>query len=158
MRRIDIYTDGSCNARTKVGGYGVYLRHGDFEEVVHRGYTDTTTARMEMRAVLHAMRMLPDDESDVYIHSDSQFVVNAFKEGWLSRWRTSGFMGVKNAPLWKAIIGAMESRRKVHFHIRWLHGHQKDILDDTVFGNTVADALADYKNQESYIKDTDDNL
>lgn len=158
MRRIDIYTDGSCNARTRVGGYGVYVKDEDSEIVVHQGYTDTTTARMEMRAVLHAVRLTPYTPIDAYIHSDSQFVVNAFKDGWLSRWRTAGFVGVKNASIWKTIVFEMAKRPQAHFHIRWLHGHQKDILDETVFGNTVADALADYKNQESYIKDTDDNI
>lgn len=158
MRRIDIYTDGSCNAQTKVGGYGVYVKEDDSEIVIHQGYTGTTTARMEMRAVLHAVRLTPYDSVDVYIHSDSQFIVRAFKEGWLSRWRIAGFVGVKNAPIWKTIVLEMAKRPQAHFHIRWLHGHQKDILDDTIFGNTVADALADYKNQESYIKDTDDSI
>lgn len=158
MRKIDIYTDGSCNARTRVGGYGVYVKDEDSEIVVHQGYTDTTTARMEMRAVLHAVRLTPSIPIDVYIHSDSQFVVNTFKEGWLSRWRTAGFIGVKNASIWKTIVFEMAKRPQAHFHIRWLHGHQKDILDEKVFGNTVADTLADYKNQESYIKDTDDNI
>lgn len=158
MRRIDIYTDGSCNARTRVGGYGVYVKDGENEVVVHQGYTDTTTARMEMRAVVHAIRSVSNEPLDVYIHSDSQFVVNAFKEGWLSRWRLSNFVGVMNAPIWKVIVLELTKRPQVHFHIRWLHGHQKDILDEAVFGNTVADALADYKNQESYIKDKDDNL
>lgn len=111
-----------------------------------------------MRAVLHAIRLVSNEPLDVYIHSDSQFVVNAFKEGWLSRWRLSNFVGVMNAPIWKVIVFELVKRPQVHFHIRWLHGHQKDILDEAVFGNTVADALADYKNQESYIKDKDDNL
>lgn len=158
MRRIDAYTDGSCNARTRVGGYGVYVCGEGCETVVHQGYTDTTTARMEMRAVLHALRLSPTDSVDFYIHSDSQFIVNAFRAGWLLRWRTAGFVGVKNAPLWRAILHEMAMRTQVHFHIRWLHGHQKDILNDIVFGNTVADALADYRSQESYIKDTDDDL
>lgn len=136
----------------------MYVKDEDSEIVVHQGYTDTTTARMEMRAVLHAVRLTPYTPIDVYIHSDSQFVVNAFKDGWLSRWRTAGFVGVKNASIWKTIVFEMAKRPQAHFHIRWLHGHQKDILDETVFGNTVADALADYKNQESYIKDTDDNI
>lgn len=136
----------------------MYVKEEGRETVIHQGYTHTTTARMEMRAVLHAIRLVSNESMDVYIHSDSQFVVNAFKEGWLSRWRLSNFVGVMNAPIWKAIALELAKRPQVHFHIRWLHGHQKNILDDMVFGNTVADALADYKNQESYIKDKDDDL
>ena len=65
MRRIDIYTDGSCNARIRVGGYGVYVKEEGRETVIHQGYTHTTTARMEMRAVLHAIRLVSNESMDV---------------------------------------------------------------------------------------------
>lgn len=158
MRRLDIYTDGSCNAKTKVGGYGVYVKDDGLEIVIHQGYVDTTTARMEMRAILRAIRITPNEVVDVYIHSDSQFIVNAFKLGWLSKWRVAHFVGVKNALLWQAIVREMARKNLVRFHIRWLHGHQKDLLDEQIFGNAVADELASYQKQESYIKDTDSDL
>ena len=146
MQRITIYTDGSCNSKTGYGGYGVYLVCGDYEQVKHRGYRNTTTPRMEMRALLNAIRMVdPEVETEVTVKADSQFIVKAFKEGWLNKWRTAGFIGVKNYELWQAIIRELAVRRKMRFNIEWLAGHQKDLDDPDIFGNNVADALADYK-------------
>lgn len=151
MQRIRIYTDGSCNAKTGFGGYGVYLICGDYEQVKHEGYSHTTTTRMEMRALLNAIRMIKKDvEADVTIVTDSQFIYKAFKEGWLNKWRLSGWVGVANLDLWQEILKELECRRKMKFNISWVPGHQKDLNNPDIFGNNVADALADYKSFTDY--------
>ena len=119
---IKIWTDGSCTTQgRKCGGFGVYCKVGDEEITLRRGYYNTTTTRMEMMAILAAIRMVdPNEFTHVIITSDSQFCVNAFKLGWLANWRMKGWKGVKNVDIWKDILREIESRRKMKFGIKWL--------------------------------------
>lgn len=153
---ITIFTDGSCNAKSdrKLGGFGVYIPYGNQEIHLRRGFWNTTTSRMEMKALLAAIQMIdPDVYTKVHIVSDSQFVVNSFKDGSISKWRMSGWIGVKNAELWKEIVREIDSRRKMLFGISWINGHGKDLNDPLVFGNVCADALANYKTQDKFVQD-----
>lgn len=153
---ITIYTDGSCNAQspTKLGGFGVYCVSGGRETFLRRGFWNTTTSRMEMKALLAAIQMVdPDVPTKVHIISDSQFVVNSFKNGYVSKWRMSNWVGVKNAELWKEIVREIEVRRKMVFGISWMNGHGNELNDPDVFGNACADELADYKTQDTYAQD-----
>ena len=155
--KIEIFTDGSGTTKgRKEGGIGVYLRQGETEITVRRGYYNTTTARMEMRALLTAVEMIdPNEWTDVTVISDSQFVVNSFRLGWLQNWRLNNWRGVKNSALWAKILQAIEGRKKMRFCIKWVAGHEKDLSRDYIYGNNVADALANYKTQETYIEDID---
>lgn len=152
---ITIYTDGSCTTKgRKCGGFGVYLTAGESYVTLRRGYWNTTTTRMEMMAVFEALCMIdPDVPTNVKIISDSQFVVNAFKCGWLQQWRMNGWQGVKNPELWNKILKTIASRPKMKFQIVWTPGHQTGLGDTTVFGNNIADALANYKTQDKFIQD-----
>lgn len=153
---IQIFTDGSCNVKgaLKPGGFGVYCLTGGKEIHLRRGFWNTTTSRMEMKALLAAVQMIdPDVWTKVHIVSDSQFVVNSFKDGSISKWRMCGWVGVKNAELWKEIVREIDSRRKMLFGISWINGHGKDLNDPLVFGNACADALANYKTQDKFVQD-----
>lgn len=155
MVKIRMWTDGSCN-KGGIGGIGVYVQ-GNLqlgEITLRRGYTDTTTPRMEMRALLEGIRMInPMFETQLTIYTDSQFVANAFLKGWLAKWRMNSWVGVKNVDLWKAIIHEIALRRGMRLKMVWIHGHAKNLASDIVFGNHCADALADYRTQDSYIHD-----
>ena len=153
--RITIFTDGSCNVRTGIGGYGVYLVAEHGEQVYQRGYTNTTTARMEMRALLQALRMIAVDvDTAVTLYSDSQFVVNAFRQGWIGKWRSMDYLGTANADLWRCIVRELSMHHRMKFSIKWCRGHQKNLNDPVIFGNNVADALADYRKFKRYHVDT----
>lgn len=153
---IQIFTDGSCWAggRYRPGGYGVYCVCGGAEVAFRKGFWNTTTSRMEMMALLEAIRMVnPEEHTRVHIISDSQFIVNAIKNGSLSRWRTNRFYGVKNAELWKEISRELDIRKNMVFGITWVNGHGKDLTEEVTFGNACADALANYKTQENFEQD-----
>ena len=125
---ITIFTDGSCNAKSdrKLGGFGVYIPYGNQEIHLRRGFWNTTTSRMEMKALLAAIQMIdPDVYTKVHVVADSEFVVNAFKKSLLSQWRANGWWGVKNPELWKEILKEIESRRKMVFGISHINGHGK---------------------------------
>lgn len=168
MTKYLIFTDGSAVVKGKCicektdcpkcnqwGGFGVYMQLPNGKEKAYsKGFTHTKTGRMEISAVLLALRNLPKDKViDVHFYSDSEYVVNAFNKDWLSSWKRIGWIGKKNVDLWRQVVTEKELRPKMRFRISHVKGHQKDLNDPIVFGNTVADDLADYKKHEKRERD-----
>lgn len=152
---LTIWTDGSCTTKgDRKGGMGVYMQFQGQDIGLRRGYWNTTTPRMEMRALIAAVQMVcPDIYTDVVIWCDSKFIVDAIMNGSLRKWRADGWKGVANPELWKDFVIEVDKRRKMRLYVRHINGHQKNILDDTILGNHMADALADYRTQDSYTQD-----
>lgn len=62
---------------------------------------------------------------DVTMITDSQYIVNAFKQRWIDGWLRRGWKGagnkpVKNVDLWKRLLAAMKPH-EVRFE--WGRGH-----------------------------------
>jgi len=98
----------------------------------------STNQRMEVTAVLEALRAYPSGE--VTIMSDSTYVVNCFRDkwwdGWLKRgWLNSAKKPVANRDLWEPLIDLYLSRRD-ELTFRWVKGHGADVM------NAKADAYA----------------
>lgn len=91
-----LYTDGGCsNNPGGVGGIGVVAIDTETGECIEesRGYASTTNNRMEIRAALVALQMVPDGCS-VLLHSDSQYLLNTIAGVWQKK---------KNRDLWKML-------------------------------------------------------
>jgi ribonuclease HI len=58
MNPITIYTDGACKGNPGPGGWGALLRSGDTTKELYGGERETTNNRMEMMAVIEALRAL----------------------------------------------------------------------------------------------------
>jgi ribonuclease HI len=52
--------------------------------------------------------------------SDSKYVIDAVKKGWLFQWEKKNFKGKKNPDLWKRFL-KIHAQHKVSF--RWIKGH-----------------------------------
>jgi ribonuclease HI len=84
MQKVIIYSDGSCLGNPGPGGWAaVVQRVGAREQVaaetVRQGYEPhTTNNRMELRAVIEALRSLPG-ASEVELRLDSQYVAGALQ-------------------------------------------------------------------------------
>ena len=135
-----IYTDGSCSPNPGPGGYGVYAVLGNgARKTFCGGYRLTTNNRMEIIAVIEALKVAPKDEEAI-IYSDSQYVVNAFTKGWAVSWRQNGWwrsqgQRARNRDLWNTALTEIEARgNDVDF--RWVRGHSGNP------GNEKADELA----------------
>lgn len=107
MQEVDIYTDGACTGNPGRGGWGAILIYGDVEKEISGGEDDTTNNRMELMAVIKALRLLKR-QCKVSLYSDSAYVVNAFKNGWIYNWRNNGWRtasktDVKNRELWEEL-------------------------------------------------------
>ena len=128
-----VYTDGACSGNPGPGGWAWAVPGGRWES----GFDPATTnQRMELRAVLEAVRSL---EGELDVVTDSTYVRNCFRDGWYLGWRKKGWRNSKGQPvsnrdLWEPLIEAFEAGR---FDVpRWVKGHSGDVMNDRV------DALA----------------
>jgi ribonuclease HI len=103
---IIIYTDGACKGNPGPGGWGAVLKSGEHEKHLHGGEKLTTNNRMEISAVIFALRALKQ-KSSVELWTDSQYVqkgVTEWLENWKKRgWKTASKDPVKNADLWQEL-------------------------------------------------------
>ena len=148
---VTIYTDGSSSHKDKIGGIGIYIKFGEHEKIISKGYTNTTNNRMELRAVIEAMKSITNKvDYQVHIYSDSELVVNTFTS-WIFRWEKDNYLDRKNVDLLKEGIEEFRkfSQGNVIFH--WVKGH------NGIEGNEIADILAsEGRLSGEYIKCQDD--
>lgn len=133
-----VYTDGACSGNPGPGGWAwAVAPQGDPQG--SGGEPSTTNQRMELLAVLNALRVLGAQAGPIEVVSDSQYVVKCFNEawweGWLRRgWKNSQRQPVANRDLWEPLIALVRERGEVTF--RWVRGHNGDSM------NELVDALA----------------
>mgnify|MGYP000090496873 CR=1 FL=1 len=147
---ITAYTDGSCYWKLKKGGCGIYIIWNDKEFFIQKGYKKTTIGRCELRAFLLLLKFLQKDiPITATVYSDSQYVVNGLNNN-LREWIDHNWADVANEDLWKEVVKELDDHPKLRIRVRWIPGHRDNIEDPNVFGNNVADILADYKQFEYY--------
>jgi len=137
---VDIFADGACSGNPGPGGWGAILRtasdKGVHEKEICGGAPATTNNRMELTAVIEALRQLKRPVR-ARVHTDSQYVQKGISEwihAWKKRgWRTAGKQAVKNEDLWR-LLDAEASRHDLEWI--WVRGHAGHI------DNERADALA----------------
>ena len=117
---IFLYTDGAASGNPGPGGYGVVLCCGNLRKEMSEGFRLTTNNRMELLAVVKGLEAIRWDNAEVHVWSDSSYVVKAINEGWLEKWKRTGFAKKKNVDLWLR-FDAVFRRHRVSFH--WLKGH-----------------------------------
>jgi ribonuclease HI len=116
MKKIEIYTDGACSGNPGPGGWGAVLFYRDQKKELSGGEHNTTNQRMELKAVIEALKALKVKGWEVTIYSDSAYFVNAFKQGWIRNWQQNGWKNsrkepVANQDLWQELIQLMELNR-----------------------------------------------
>ena len=138
MSRVAIYTDGACKGNPGPGGWGVLLRYGKLEKDLFGGELQTTNNRMELTAVIQAVRAL-NRPCQVDFYLDSEYVRKGITEwlaGWKARgWRTAAKQPLKNEDLWRELDELLSHSGHV-FEWHWVKGHSGNP------GNERADALA----------------
>jgi ribonuclease HI len=122
-----IYTDGSARGNPGPGGYGAVLIYGDTKKEIAKGFKKTTNNRMELLAVIDALKLLKRINMDVHIYTDSKYVLDSVEKGWLKNWVRTNFKGKKNVDLWKSFLEVAQHQR-IKFH--WVKGHNGDPLNE----------------------------
>ena len=136
MSKVEIYTDGACKGNPGVGGWGAVLRANGQEKELFGGEAATTNNRMELMAVIEALKALTR-ECDAVVYTDSSYVQKGISEwihGWKRNgWKTSDKKPVKNEDLWRE-LDQLATRHRISWH--WVRGHAANP------GNERADELA----------------
>jgi len=125
-KAVAIYTDGACSGNQNaenVGGWGAILEYGDAEKELFGGEADTTNNRMELTAVLEALRALKKDGLDIWVFSDSAYLANCFRERWYEGWIRNGWRNAKKQPvenrdLWEEILARVRKNRVTFFRVK----------------------------------------
>lgn len=124
MARVEIFTDGACSGNPGAGGWGALLRYKDTEKELSGGAAETTNNRMELTAVIEALKALKV-RCVVSLYTDSKYVmdgVNQWLPNWKkNNWRTSNKKSeVKNIDLWQQLD---ELLPKHEILWNWVKGH-----------------------------------
>lgn len=124
MKNVLIYTDGACSGNPGRGGWCAILKYGEHTKTVSGCVEKTTNNRMELTAVISALRMLKEP-CDVVLTSDSKYVTDAINAGWLQKWSSNGWRKgnkkpVENIDLWEQLVPLL-CVHEVKFE--WVKGH-----------------------------------
>jgi ribonuclease HI len=112
MKEVTIYTDGACSGNPGPGGWAAVLMHNEHRKELSGGEKLTTNNRMELTAVIEALKRLKEP-CRVKVHSDSAYLVNCFRQGWYRAWQMNGWKNSKNEPvenrdLWEELLRLMD--------------------------------------------------
>ena len=140
---LDIHTDGACSGNPGPGGWAAILDFKGLTKEISGGEDLTTNNRMELQAVIEGLKQL-NKPCRVNLHSDSSYVVNAFRQGWLENWQRRGWKNsakepVANRDLWEELL-KLTKRHEVRF-VK-VKGHADDAM------NNRADELAYAESQK----------
>ncbi len=118
---IEIYTDGSCIGNPGPGGWGAIIL-ADKKYIVSGNEPDTTNNRMEMKAIIAALKWLKTNNiSDpVTIHSDSNLIVQTMNKGWKKK---------ANTDLWEMIDSLAP---ELNLTWKWVKAHATNKLNNEV--------------------------
>lgn len=136
-KTVIVFTDGACSGNPGPGGWAALLQWRGAEKELTGGASHTTNNRMEMRAVIEALKAI-NQPCHVKIHSDSALIVNAFNQGWIKAWKKRGWKKankkpVENRDLWEEMLQAMNSHKVEFIKVK---GHADNVRNNRV------DALA----------------
>ena len=134
--KIVIYTDGACSGNPGKGGWGaliIYKKDGkEIKKSLSGGEEQTTNNRMEMMAVLNALKCLKKP-CVVELFTDSKYVLEGatkWMSGWIEKgWRNADKKPVKNQDLWQQLNEEF-SKHTINWH--WVKGHANDEYNNYV--------------------------
>ena len=95
MKKVSIYTDGACSGNPGPGGWGTVLLYGKHRKEFSGFKLKSTNNEMELMAAIEGLRKLKH-KCNVELYSDSAYLVNAFNENWIDKWKQYGWKRKKN--------------------------------------------------------------
>lgn len=132
-----VFTDGSAVPNPGPGGWGVvWVEDGRIVRQAHGHEAHTTNNRMELRALIEAFTMLPQD-AGIDVLSDSELCVNTITR-WAPAWERAGWKRkagpIKNLELVRELLALY--RAHPGCRLRWTAAHAGNRW------NEYADSLA----------------
>ncbi len=133
---INVHTDGACSGNPGPGGFAAIIQIQSGQELtVSGGDPHTTNNRMELAAVIEALEVIATvptwQNAQITVHSDSQYVVKAFNDDWISSWIKKDWRTtkgpVKNPDLWMRLLDLVRDRNVRYV---WVKGHSGDPMNE----------------------------
>ena len=124
MQRVEIFTDGACSGNPGAGGWGTILRCRGVEKEMSGAERETTNNRMEMTAVIEALKVLKCS-CNITLYTDSRYVMDGVTK-WLPNWKRCNWKtankksDVKNVDLWQE-LDALLPQHEIRWV--WVKGH-----------------------------------
>ena len=130
-KKIEIYTDGACSGNPGPGGWGAVLRYKGIEKELSGGEQNTTNNRMELTAVIEALRALKEP-CMITLYTDSKYVSDAFNQGWIyswmkKDWKKADGKPVLNRELWQQLYALWKQH---DITLVWVKGHADNIYNN----------------------------
>lgn len=140
---VAIYTDGSCHTQRRVGAWASVIRYNEHKIELSGECADTTHNRMELSAVINAIRYTDDNKmlAPIVVYTDSQYVslIPERKEKIKRKnYRTNKGTMMQNADLVEILINQIETHTIRFVKVK---AHQKN-NDSVTLLNTEVDKLA----------------
>ena len=139
MQSFHIYTDGSCKRNPGPGAAAIVITTPDGAVVKEfvKAFPDTTNNRMELIAVISALKAVPTGK--LIIFTDSLYTINGITS-WVKNWKRNGWMTaskkpVENKDLWVE-LDQLVAGHDGPLEWKWVRGHVGTP------GNERADKLA----------------
>jgi ribonuclease HI len=108
VSEVILVPDGAVSGNPGPGGWAAILIAGDHRKELSGAVPDTTNNRMELTGVIEGLRALTRP-CKVRVQSDSAYVVNAHRIGWIRNWQRNGWKTaakkpVENQDLWQQLL------------------------------------------------------
>lgn len=139
MTAIEIFTDGACSGNPGAGGWGAILRCGETEKEMSGGAKDTTNNRMELTAVIEALKALKRP-CEITLYTDSRYVMDGVTQ-WLPNWKrndwktTNKKSAVKNLDLWQELDILLPIHKIQWVWVKGHNGHTENERVDKLARN-----------------------
>lgn len=129
-KTVEIFTDGACEVKftggPRKGAYAFLIHHHDgIKESMAQAFANTTNNRMEVMAAIAGINQILEP-AKITLYSDSQYLVHAFKLGWVYKWERNrwrvGDKGEKRKN-WDLFEMLLRLTRKHQVEFKWVRGH-----------------------------------
>lgn len=109
--RVVERTDGACKGNPGIGGWGAYLIYGKHVKELFGGEKETTNNRMELTAVIEALRLL-NRPCKIVLHVDSSYVKDGITK-WIDGWKAKNWRTANKQPS-KTSTSGKRLKNKLH--------------------------------------------
>lgn len=120
-----VFTDGASEGNPGPGGWGaVLVVDGRVVAEDYGSETHTTNNRMELRAMIAGLEMVPPD-TPTNVYTDSQLIVNILTK-WAAGWKANGWKKKSPGPIanLELVKRAYElAQAKPQARIQWIKAH-----------------------------------